>query len=180
MVTEDSKQQVMVVKHGLGGCLTCLVLLVIALVALPIIGLILKLGFVLMLFNSVKSMVTGADTPREGTPFLQPGPGEEYAGWNCPVCGYPPRETPPLHRRRYGGKVWFLSSSRCEAKFDSNPEYYTRRWAEQGPPKITCPVCEGSIKDKGLPVRPYGGYLYSVCSPKCQSLFNADPKRYAQ
>jgi len=41
-----------------------------------------------------------------------------------PVCGMSVDPHSAEHRSEHGGKTWYFCSSRCQSKFDEDPEHY--------------------------------------------------------
>jgi len=57
-----------------------------------------------------------------------------------PVCGMSVDPHSAEHRSEHGGKTWYFCSSRCQSKFDEDPEHYLS--GEQKPEE---PVAPGTM-----------------------------------
>ena len=70
-------------------------------------------------------------------------PGEHTA--KDPVCGMAVDPHTAEHRSQHGGKTWYFCSSRCQSKFDEDPEQYLDWEKKQQEPvapgtMYTCPM----------------------------------------
>jgi len=56
---QDTDKQVVVVKHGSSGCMTCLVILIIIFIGLPVLAFALKIAFLAAIFEAIKDALGG-------------------------------------------------------------------------------------------------------------------------
>ncbi len=54
------------------------------------------------------------------------GRAKEISQPDCPVCGAPIADFGSAPRVNYGGEVWVFSSNECLARFEAEPERYSR------------------------------------------------------